>query len=318
MKKYKEQKQKVSFWMPTSKLEILMKEYKTDSITELFNILVDDKLDNNFKPKDDTRSVITSIGGKNKLAKRIIEHMPEHSIYIEPFGNTASILLQKAPVKKEVFNDINEDVVNFFNILQADPIALYNACIKIPYSEVVYKEMVSTPIPTDPLQKAVRFFYLNRAGFLSSSNSKTGFRTNASDGRDFGQFYYRECERFYAISKRLQGVELLNRDFRKVIKAYSSNPDALILADPPYYDGTDYYESKFKLKDHSELARLLSNIKGKAIVLHSKNYQIHKLYTGLGFKFSTIRTKYAPRMVLVDNEGTKTRPESLLYLYMNF
>jgi hypothetical protein len=30
-------------------LYVLMKEYKTDSITELFNMLVDDKLDNNFE-----------------------------------------------------------------------------------------------------------------------------------------------------------------------------------------------------------------------------------------------------------------------------
>jgi DNA adenine methylase len=318
MKKFKEQRQKVSFWMPTSKIEILMKEYKTEGITELFNKLVDEKLDNNWASNDATRSVITSIGGKNKLAKRIIEFMPKHSIYIEPFGNTASILLQKEPVKKEVYNDINEDVVNFFNVLKTDSIALYNACKALPYSEAVYQELASSPIPSEPLQKAVRFYYLSRAGFLSSSNSSTGFRTNAPDGRNFGKFYYNECERFYAISKRMQGVEILNRDYRKIIKTYSDNLDALFLCDPPYFDGTDYYENSFILKDQSNLARLLAQIKGKAIVLHSKDYQIHKLYTGLGFNFQIIRTKYAPRKVIIDNEGKKSRPESLLYLYMNY
>ncbi|TDY40452.1 DNA adenine methylase Dam [Alicyclobacillus sacchari] len=318
MKKFKEQRQKLSFWMSTSKLEALMKLYQTDSITEVFSKLVDEKLDSNFATQQSNRSVITSIGGKNKLARRIIELMPEHSVYVEPFGNTASILLQKAPVKKEVYNDIHEDVVNFFTVIQTDPLALYHACTKLPYSEAVYREMLSSPVPADAVEKAARFYYLSRAGFLATSRGTTGFRTNTSDGRNFGKFYYKECERFYAISKRLQSVELLNRDFRKVIRAYRDHEDALILADPPYYDGTDYYEGSFAWKDHRDLAQLLTSIRGKAMVLNSQNERIHELYTGLGFGYKVIRTKYSSRKSDVDEEGNRTRPVVPLHVYMNF
>jgi len=193
MKKFKEQRQKLSFWMSTSKLEALMRLYQTESITEVFSKLIDEKFDSNFAAQQDNRSVITSIGGKNKLARRIIELMPEHSVYVEPFGNTASILLQKASVKKEVYNDIHEDMVNFFTVIQTDPLALYHACTKLPYSEVVYREMLSSPVPVDALEKAARFYYLSRAGFLATSRGTTGFRTNTSDGRSFGKFYYKEC-----------------------------------------------------------------------------------------------------------------------------
>ncbi|MNW62193.1 hypothetical protein D3C74_403110 [compost metagenome] len=103
-----------------------------------------------------------------------------------------------------------------------------------------------------------------------------------------------------------------------MIKAYNDNPEALILADPPYYDGTDYYEDGFTLKDHRDLARLLASIKGKAMVLHSENDQIHKLYTGLGFSFKTIRTKYTSRKAMQDETGKPTRPVAPLYVYMNF
>ncbi|SEG75162.1 DNA adenine methylase [Paenibacillus sp. UNC499MF] len=143
--------------MATSKLETLRKLYGTDSITEMFSKLIDEKLDSNFAAHQDNRSVITSIGGKNKLARRIIELMPKHSNYVGPFGNTASILLQKAPAKKEVYNDINEDVVNFFNVIQTDSLALYHACTKLPYSEAVYKDMLSSPIPDEPVERAARF-----------------------------------------------------------------------------------------------------------------------------------------------------------------
>ena len=304
--------------MSTSKLEVLMKLYQTESITEVFSKLIDEKLDSNFAAQQDKRSVITSIGGKNKLARRIIELMPEHSVYVEPFGNTASILLQKAPVKKEVYNDIHEEVVNFFTVIQTDPLALYHACTKLPYAEVVYREMLSTPVSKDPVQKAARFYYLSRAGFLASPKGSTGFQTNTSDSRNFGRFYYKECERFYAISKRLQTVELLNRDFRKVIGAYRNHEEAFILADPPYYDGTNYYANEFTWKDHRDLAQRLASIRGKAMVLHSQNVGIHQLYTGLGFQYQVIRTKYASRKSEVGEDGIKSRPIVPLYVYMNF
>lgn len=41
------------------------------------------------------------MGGKNKLVNRIIQLMPPHEVYIEPFGNTASVMFKKEPVKKK-------------------------------------------------------------------------------------------------------------------------------------------------------------------------------------------------------------------------
>lgn len=297
----------------TSKLELLMREYETDNITEVFNRLMTEKIEHEFAA-DASRSVITAIGGKNKVAKQMIKYMPEHSVYIEPFGNTASVLLQKSPVQKEIYNDIDGNVTNFFMVLRDNPAGLYNACTSLPYSEELYYEFVKSEIPDDPLQKAVRFFYLSRLGFIGS-NSK-GFRT-FSGSRNFAKFYYKECERFFAVSKRFQNVEIINKHFKKVISTYQDDPAAFFLCDPPYYDGTDYYNDSFKLKDHIALAQQLAATKGKAMVCHSKNYQIHKLYTGLGFRFEVIRTKYVSK-VERDEYGNIKRPESYLYLYMNY
>lgn len=296
-----------------SKLECLMEEYETNSITELFNRLIDDKLKHRFQA-DATRSAITSIGAKNKLAKRIIDFMPEHKNYIEPFGNTASILLKKPRVFKEVYNDIDGNVTNFFMVLRDNPMGLYNVCTSLPYSEEIYYNFIGSPVPTDPLEKAARFFYLNRAGFLG--NQMPGFRSDGKK-RNYSKFYYSECERFFAISKRFQGVEITNKDYKKILKKNMDSSETFFLCDPPYYDGTDYYDNSFKLKDHSELAHLLSSISGKAMVCHSKDYQIHKLYTGLGFKTERIRTKYYSSRTYTE-DGKIERPSTELYLYMNY
>jgi len=312
-RKTKSETTKISMRIETSKLAFLLAEYETDSITEAFNRLIDEKLTRRFQA-DASRSVITSIGGKNRVAKKIIELMPEHKIYIEPFGNTASVLLRKPRAAKEIYNDIDGNVANFFQVLRDNPIGLYQACVALPYSEEVYRQMVSRGVPDDPLEKAARFFYLSRVGFLGVHAK--GFRTN-SRLRSDGQFYYKECERFFAVAKRLQGVEITNQDFRKVIHRFKNQPDAFFMADPPYYGSTDYYGSNFKLADHSKLAHLLAEIKGKAMVCHSKNYQIHKLYTGLGFRFEVIRTKYMSSIVY-DEQGNRRKPVVELYLYMNY
>ncbi len=309
----KDETVKVSMRISKSKIEYLMSEYGTNSITEMFNELIDDKLEHRFQA-DSKRSVITSIGGKNRLAKRIIDFIPEHKAYIEPFGNTASILLKKPRSFKEIYNDIDGNVTNFFMVLRDNPLGLYNACISLPYSEDVYYSFVASPIPNDPLEKAVRFFYINRCGFLGTHIK--GFRANGK-GRNYSKFYYSECERFFAVSKRFNGVEITNKDYKKIIKKNINNAEAFFMCDPPYYDGTDYYENSFKLKNHSELAHLLSQAKGKAMVCHSKNYQIHKLYTGLGFRTERIRTKYYSSKIYTE-DGNAKRPTTYLYLSMNY
>ena len=60
-------------------------------------------------------------GGKWALAPWIISHFPPHINYLEPCGGAASVLLQKPPSKLETYNDIDNHVVNFFQVLRDSP-----------------------------------------------------------------------------------------------------------------------------------------------------------------------------------------------------
>src|SRR4051812_31635359 len=59
-------------------------------------------------------------GGKFRLAAWIMAHFPDHRCYVEPFGGGAGVLLQKPRAFAEIYNDLDGDVVNYFEVLR-DP-----------------------------------------------------------------------------------------------------------------------------------------------------------------------------------------------------
>ncbi len=58
------------------------------------------------------------MGGKSLLAKRIIERIPEHACYVEPFCGAAWVLFRKGESSVEVINDINKEVVTLYRCIQ--------------------------------------------------------------------------------------------------------------------------------------------------------------------------------------------------------
>ena len=58
-------------------------------------------------------------GGKGnpKIKNFILQNLPPHIRYIEPFGGGGSILISKKPAEVEVYNDVNRGVVNFFRVI---------------------------------------------------------------------------------------------------------------------------------------------------------------------------------------------------------
>ena len=107
-------------------------------------------------------------GGKWRLAKWVISHMPEHRKYVEPFGGAAGVLLQKEPAYCEVYNDLDSEVVNFFRVLR-DPVLsqrLIDACVLTPYARAEF-ELAYEPA-NDPVELARRLVVRASMGFGSA------------------------------------------------------------------------------------------------------------------------------------------------------
>ncbi len=116
-------------------------------------------------------------GAKFRLAKWIMGFFPEHKVYVEPFGGSAGVLLQKTRSQSEVYNDLDGDISNLFSVLQDKKMSseLQNLLLVTPYSrreyETSYKET------DNPVERARRTLIRGHMTFGSAGSTKTsGFK----------------------------------------------------------------------------------------------------------------------------------------------
>jgi len=57
-------------------------------------------------------------GGKNRLVNKLIDKVPPHNVYVEPMAGGASLFWAKHPAKKNVLNDVNTDLMGFYENLK--------------------------------------------------------------------------------------------------------------------------------------------------------------------------------------------------------
>lgn len=220
------------------------------------------------------------IGSKGHLADTIISFFPPHKCYAEIFGGSGAVLLSKPPSEVEVYNDVNQDLVNFMLQVRDNLPRVQWLVDFTPYSRELYsqwtKDWKKGNIPKDPAERATRWFYLQCAAINQHFGAGWSHGATSNDAVD----YHRGCNRLFDVAKRLSRVVIENSDFAKVIKTYDSE-ETLLYIDPPYL-GTkrekEYYGTGFTR--HKELAELLHKIAGKAILSYYPHPLLSELYHG--------------------------------------
>lgn len=229
-------------------------------------------------------------GGKWLLAPWVIDHLPPHRIYTEPFGGAASVLVRKPRSYAEVYNDLDGDVVNLFRVLQDDDlrqklIALLNVT---PFARDEFE--LAYCAARSRVERARRLIIRSFMGFGSNGHNarvKTGFRANSNrlgttPARDWANL----PPHLEAIAERFRGVVIEHRDACDVMAAHDG-PETVHYVDPPYlpetrslknpYDlkyrsgkGTAHrsgmYEYEMTAADHERLVQFLSCLRGGVVL----------------------------------------------------
>ncbi|MEO2018555.1 MAG: DNA adenine methylase [Fuerstiella sp.] len=231
-----------------------------------------------YNPKG-PRAPVAWIGGKYYLARWIIEQLPQHRVYVEPFGGMANVLLKKSISEVEVFNDLDGRVVNFFRVLR-DPTQLAEltqACELTPYSREEFTEFCAQPEPTHPVQRAHWFFVRcrqARGGMVDQSVTSNAWATSIRSRREMPEpisKYLSAIDGLPKVADRFRRVVIEELPAVKLIRKYDS-PDSVFYCDPPYPRSTlaaksrPLYDCDMTDDDHRDLLNALRECKGKVLI----------------------------------------------------
>ena len=174
-------------------------------------------------------------GGKFQLADKIISYFPIHRIYAEPFGGGAGIMLQKPPCKLEVYNDLNDDVVNFFRVLRDQEKELIRAIELSPFSREEYSLAVKNIHTCENALERARLFFIwawqgrSRAGVQKSG----GWRFMRTDNRHNTTVYdWNNIGHLWDVAARIKQWQIEKMDALKFIQTYDGDDTFFMLIHP--------------------------------------------------------------------------------------
>jgi DNA adenine methylase len=219
-------------------------------------------------------------GAKWSLSNEIINILPEHKIYLEPFFGSGAVFFSKTPCNTEVINDLDGDIVNLFKCIRDYPEELARLIELTPYSRQEYKESYNRE--GTGLERARQFIIrcnMARAGmqYYSSSWRHAGPVLGATCKQRVSGAWNKVPEQILMAAERLKDAEIENTDALELIKKYNRS-DCLIYVDPPYLLSTRrqrYYNVEMeKDEQHIELLKVLKDHSGP-IVLSGYNSELY-------------------------------------------
>ena len=105
------------------------------------------------------RSVLKYPGSKWRIAKWIVSMIPEHHSYLEPYFGSGAVFFTKPKSKIETINDLDNNVVNLFDIIRSNPEPLIKAVEATPYSRTEYERTyLNQDEDVNKIEEARRFF----------------------------------------------------------------------------------------------------------------------------------------------------------------
>jgi DNA adenine methylase len=212
-------------------------------------------------------------GGKQLLAERIIALLPEHQHYIEPYAGSLAVLLAKPRAPHETVNDLDANLMHFWQTLRSHPDQLETACGLTPHARAEHRaamDAVGDP-SDDPIERARRTWVMLTQGQSAGTQRRTGWRYTASPalGMSMPRYLQAYVDRLGPAVGRLHGVSLECRPAVDVVADYGRHRDALLYVDPPYVTSTrqgNSYAHNMTDDDHRVLAKALHECKA-AVVL---------------------------------------------------
>jgi len=232
------------------KIMIDNKKYKSPLRTE--SVLGTDKFNIKNTVSGGLKPLTARIGGKVLLKKKIVdEYFPDsssYSTYVEPFLGGGSVYLYKnKDDHKEIINDLDPDIYVIFKGFKDYPANKIAEDVNGDYDKKDFETIINSNPKTD-YNRFLKTFLTYRLSFFGR-------------GITFGK--PRISSNFRGYQERLKNTEILNKDYKEIIKKYDK-PSTFFYLDPPARESSGNY--KYDAINIPELLKILKTIKGKFLL----------------------------------------------------
>ncbi|MBA6340668.1 Dam family site-specific DNA-(adenine-N6)-methyltransferase [Colwellia sp. MB02u-10] len=212
------------------------------------------------------RAFLKWAGGKYALTDVINSMLPKGNRLIEPFVGAGSVFLN-SDYDEYLLNDINQDLINLYRIVQRTPDKFIADARRLfspenNQADSYYQLRKDFNASSDPYFRSLVFLYMNRHGYngLCRYNKSGGYNV------PFGQYkrpYFPEAELHYFAEKAAKAVFICD-GYRQTF-AHAKSGD-IIYCDPPYVplsktaSFTSYSGNGFGLDEQADLANAVEEV----------------------------------------------------------
>ena len=236
------------------------------------------------------KTPISYYGGKQRLARRIVQLIPPHRLYCEPFIGGGAVFFEKPKSEVEVINDTNREVINFYRIAQQDFTSLEKEVLITLHSRDAHRRarvINQNPDMFSDIKRAWAFWTLASQSFSSIVGSSWGYDKSV---KTTSRKIHNKRESFtvdYAI--RLQEVQIECADALRIIESRDT-PESFFYCDPPYFNSDMGHYDGYTEMDFEALLKLLSRIEGKFLLSSYPSALLERYVAENGWKQDTVES----------------------------
>ncbi|MHB1420438.1 MAG: DNA adenine methylase [Bacillota bacterium] len=221
------------------------------------------------------RPLVKWAGGKQQLLAQYEGLFPTtYNKYLEPMVGGGACFFFLRP-GRAVLIDRNEELVNFYEVVQTKPDALYSSLNKhVNESGYYYSVRAQDPQKLCPVERASRFLFLNKTGYNGLWRVNKEGRHNVPFGR-YKNPRYTELEALKDANALLNRCIVICGDFTLVLEY--AEPGDFVYLDPPYYpvsrtaSFTGYTSGSFSEEDQVLLAETFTELSHRGCLVMESN-----------------------------------------------
>jgi len=259
------------------------------------------------------KTPISYYGGKQNLVTTILPLFPQHTLYAEPFVGGGAVFWAKTTSEVEVINDVNRELINFYEVVQNEFIELEKLIRISLHSRSLHNDasvIYNNPHMFTRIKRAWAVWVLAAQSFSSMLDGSFGY--DKAKGTTSQKITNKREGFTLDYSIRIQNVNIECTDAIRIINS-RDYAKAFFYCDPPYFNSDCGHYDGYTKEDFEMLLQALSRIEGKFLLSSYPSELLNKYTTEFGWS-----VKKLEQSVSVANNCGKPQKKKIEVLTANY